>query len=84
MPVQTASVSERAVVITQSFAELLQPCTGDILTARPPWGFHIAQLAPARSDHLHPAANHVITRAVKIKPLTWAALSVNHSSLPLL
>lgn len=51
----------------QSFLELLQPCTGDMLTARPLWSFHIAQLAPAGLDHPHPAANHVITRAVKIK-----------------
>lgn len=70
VPVQTSSASERAVVITQSFAEFLQPCTDDILTATTLWGFHIVQLALAGSDHPHPAANHVITRAVKIKTLT--------------
>lgn len=47
MLVQISSASERAVVITQSFAELLQFCNGDILTAKPLRGFHIAKLASA-------------------------------------
>ena len=51
MPVQAASASERAAVITQSFARLLQPCPGTdgVPAARPLRGSHVAQLAPAAS-----------------------------------
>lgn len=47
-PVEAASASERAAVITQSFARLLQPCPGtrEVPAARPPRGSHVARLAP--------------------------------------